>query len=251
VEIVKLKARPRNGTGKSYTRKIRQQGWIPGIYYGHNMEPRNIEINAKEFGALLRAGKTTHLIDLELSDMEGESIAIIKEIQREVLLTDHIQHIDFQHTSLNEEVAVRVPLEIVGIPVGVLQEEGVLNHPNQFLTVRCLARDIPEKITVNVANLHVGDAIQVKDISVPNGTIENAADEVVASVTRASKIEEAAPATGAAATEGAAAGGEAVAAGSGEAATGTGDKKAGEQGAKPGDQAAKAGEKPAKGGEKK
>ncbi|MBD3393648.1 MAG: 50S ribosomal protein L25 [Chitinivibrionales bacterium] len=235
LEIIKLKSRPRSGRGKSYNRKARQQGWIPANYYGRNIDAQNIEVNCKEFGAILRAGKGTHLIDLGLSDAEVDSVAIIKEIQRDVLLPGHIEHIDFQHTAMNEEVTVECPIEIVGHPVGVLEEEGVLNHPVQRLTIHCQARYIPEKITVDVSGLHIGESIHVKDLAVENVTFRNSPDEVIASVTHAAKIEE--PVVEAAeegaegeAVEGEAAG-EGAAAAEGDKAEGEKKEKGGEEGA--------------------
>jgi large subunit ribosomal protein L25 len=244
LEIIKLKARARTGIGKSYASKLRNTGWIPAVYYGHNMKPENIEINGKEFSVILRAGKATHLIDLCLSEAEGESVAIIKEIQREVIFSDRIQHVDFQHTSLNEEVTVLVPLVFTGTSIGVMQDDGILNHPSQSLSVICLARNIPEHITVDVSGLHVGESIHIKDISIPDGKFAHAPEEVVVSVTRAKAVEEvavaAAPAEGAAP----AAGTEAA------AAEGAGDKKASDK--KPAEKKdEKSGDKAAKGGESK
>jgi large subunit ribosomal protein L25 len=241
LEIVKIKARARSGSGKSYATKVRNSGWIPANYYGHDMKPQNIEINKIEFSAVERAGKTAHLIDLGLTAAEGESVAIIKEIQREVIKSEIILHVDFQHTSLNEEVTVQVPLVLTGTPEGVMQDDGVLNHPGQFLSVVCLARNIPEKITVDVSRLKVGESIHVKDISVPDCKFAQAPEDVIASVTRASKIEEVAAT--AATGEAAASGAEGAAAGT--AAAPAADKKAGDK------KDDKAADKPAKGGEGK
>ena len=89
-------------------------------------------------------------------------------------------------------------------PVGVLEEEGVLNHPMQHLTVHCLPGDIPEKVTVDVSGLRVGDSIHVKDLNVPNVTFRDSPEEVVASVTHSTRVEEVvAPAEGEEGAEGA------------------------------------------------
>ena len=72
MEIIKLKTRPRSGTGKSYTRKVRLQGWIPAIYYGVGREPMTIEVDKKEFSAVVRGRKLTHLFDLGLSSLQLE-----------------------------------------------------------------------------------------------------------------------------------------------------------------------------------
>jgi large subunit ribosomal protein L25 len=188
LEIIKLTSRPRTGTGKSYTRKTRVDGWIPAVYYGHSVETQPLEINARDFGAIVRARQTTHLFDLGIGG-DGKAVAIIKEIQRDVVIRDHFLHIDFQHVDMNEKITVRVPLEIAGVPVGVKEEDGILGHPVQQLTVECLPRDIPESIKIDVSELHIGDAIHVSDISIENVTMKDPPEEVLANVTHAAKIE--------------------------------------------------------------
>lgn len=196
MDVVKLKARTRTGSGKKYTIKSRAQGWIPAVYYGHGQETKSIEVEALSFAALVRGRKTNHLIDLGLSE-NGESIAIIKDSQRHVLKTDYYYHIDFQHVRMDEKIVTKCPLVVVGTPVGVLEENGVLGHPVQSVNIECLPADIPENITIDVTNLHVGQSIHVKDVSVPKITIKDSPDEVLAVVTHAQREAEAAPAAAA------------------------------------------------------
>jgi large subunit ribosomal protein L25 len=189
LDIIKLTARQRQGTGKSYTRKARAQGWIPAIYYGHNFDPVKIEVNHKEFSAIVRGKKQSHLIDLGIGKSESDSIAVIREVQKHVLKDEKYYHIDFLHVAMNEKVIVDCRLEITGVAVGV-KEGGVLGHPIQSVKVECMPADIPEKIVVDVTNLGIGDSIHVRDISVPNVTIKEAPDEVLAVVTRATRESE-------------------------------------------------------------
>ncbi len=189
MDIIKLTARQRQGTGKSYTRKARAQGWIPAIYYGHNFDPVKIEVNHKEFSAIVRGKKQSHLIDLGIGKSESDSIAVIREVQKHVLKDEKYYHIDFLHVAMNEKVIVDCRLEITGVAVGV-KEGGVLGHPIQSVKVECMPADIPEKIVVDVTNLGIGDSIHVRDISVPNVTIKEAPDEVLAVVTRATRESE-------------------------------------------------------------
>jgi large subunit ribosomal protein L25 len=94
---------------------------------------------------------------------------------------------------MNEKVIVDCRLEITGVPAGV-KEGGVLGHPFKSVKVECMPADIPEKIVIDVTNLGIGDSIHVRDISVPNATIKEAPDEVLAVVTRATReIEEGKP----------------------------------------------------------
>jgi len=152
LDIVKLKARPRSGSGKSYTRKARVQGWIPAIYYGHNKQPRTIEIDATEFTQLVRAKKTRNLFNLGLTEEEGgETVAIIKEIQRDIINRKKFLHIDFQRVAMDEKVTVGVPVELTGLPpIGVKESGGVLQHPAKIIRVECLPAHIPDKIFVDV-----------------------------------------------------------------------------------------------------
>jgi large subunit ribosomal protein L25 len=201
LEIVKLKARERSSVGKSYTRKARAQGWIPAVYYGQG-EPRKIEVPHREFAAVVRAKQTTHLIDLGLG--EG-AIAVIRETQRHVLKDDLFYHLDFFHVDMSKKVTTDVHLEFVGVPVGVKDDGGVLGHPLKTVKVECLPADIPEKLSVDVSALKIGDSIHVRDISVPNLTLKHAPEEVLAVVTHPTRETAAAPAEGDAAAAGAAA----------------------------------------------
>ena len=217
MEIVKLKARERSSAGKSYTRKARAQGWIPAVYYGQG-EPRKIEVPHKEFAAVVRARQTTHLIDLGLG--EG-AIAVIRETQRHVLKDDFFYHLDFFHVDMSKKVTTDVHLEFVGVPVGVKDDGGVLGHPLKAVKVECLPADIPEKVSVDVSALKIGDSIHVRDISIPSLTLKHAPDEVLAVVTHPTRESTAAAA---ATEEGAAAAAAAPAAGAAAKAPAAGAK---------------------------
>lgn len=233
MDIVKIKTRLRTGSGKSYARKARVVGWIPGNYYGHNRPAKNVEVDAKELLQLVRSRKIRNLVDLCLEEEKGDSIAIIKEIQRDVLDDKKFLHVDFQHVAMDEKITVKVAVELVGIPIGVKEQFGVLGHPAKFLNVECLPVNIPEKISVDVTNLKIGDSIHVRDLTVPNAVIKDSPDEVVAVIILASAEEEKpkeeeAVAEGAEGAEGAVAGtGEAGGAVAGEAAKGEVKKDAG------------------------
>jgi large subunit ribosomal protein L25 len=181
LEIVKLQARERSEGGKSYTRKARAGGWIPAVYYGHGLEPKKIEVPHKEFATVVRAKKTTHLVDLGLG---GDTVAVIREIQRHVLKDDVYFHLDFMHVDMNEKVVVDVPIELKGLPIGVKDDGGVLGCPHKSVKIECLPALIPEKVTIDVSALRIGDSIHVRDVSLVNVVIKYAPEEVLAVVTR-------------------------------------------------------------------
>lgn len=201
MDIIKLKARGRTGIGKSYTRKVRSQGWIPAVYYGHNRTTKVIEINDRDFAAIVRAKQTNHLIDLSLPGEENDSIAVIKEVQRNVIKDNVFFHIDFLHVNMNEKVTVHVPVHLKGIPAGVKDDGGILNQHLRHLTVSCLPADMPEFIDVDVTALTIGHSIHVRDISVEKVEIKDPKDDVIAVVghPQSADISTAAPAADAAA----------------------------------------------------
>ncbi|KMQ52906.1 50S ribosomal protein L25p [Chitinispirillum alkaliphilum] len=182
MDVIKLQARTRAGSGKSYTRKARAQGWIPAVYYGKNQESEKIEVSEREFCALARAKQLTHIIDLGLEKNDG-SMAVVRDVQRDVLKDQVYYHIDFLKVSMDQVITVDVPLEIVGTPVGVKVDNGVLGHPVKTVMVECLPKDIPENVKIDVSELKVGDSIHVRDVSVPGVVIKDSPDEVLAVVT--------------------------------------------------------------------
>jgi large subunit ribosomal protein L25 len=203
LEIIKLKARPRSGTGKSYTRKVRVLGWVPAVFYGQGIEPMNIEVDKKEFAALVRGRKLTHLIDLGLAGDKEASIAVVRDVQRHVIIDDKFLHIDFQHVAMDKKVTVDCPLLLTGIPIGVKDSGGVLGHPVRVLKIECMPTEIPENISIDVSALAIGDSIHVRDVSIPNVTIKASPDEVLAVVTHPTREEEVKPAEGVVGEEGA------------------------------------------------
>ena len=194
MDIINLKARLRTGNGKTYVNKIRKQGWIPAVYYGHSRETKNIEIDAREFGTLVRGKKTTHLINLELPGEKGEGTSVIKEIQKNVIKDDLFYHVDFQHVVMDEKISVNIPLRIIGTAIGVREEGGILNHPKRTLLVECFPADIPEHIEVEVSELKIGDSIHVRDLSAPNAVIKDSPEDVIVVVAPPQAIEEEIPA---------------------------------------------------------
>jgi large subunit ribosomal protein L25 len=182
VEIIKLTARPRTGSGKSYTRKARASGWVPAIYYGRKLDPVHLEVNHKEFATIVRTRKTTHLIDLGLGKANDESIAVIREVQRHVIKNDVFFHIDFHHIAINEKVIVEVPLILAGLAIGVKDYSGILGSPVKTVKVECMPLDIPENVTIDVSALNVGDSIHARDVVLTNLTLKEAPEEVLAVV---------------------------------------------------------------------
>jgi large subunit ribosomal protein L25 len=241
-----LNVAPRSGIGRGASRRARQGGRVPAIVYGKIREPQTVSVDGPELTRLLKgiAGSAA-VIELKETGV-GDRLSIIQEIQRDAM-TDQILHVDLHEVSANDEMEMMVTVHPTGECVGVKTENGILETVSHQVRVRCLPKDLPAFIEVDVTNLHINHSLHlselpklpgVKFLGNPNQPIFAVVEPVVE--VEATPAAEAAPTEGAAPAEGAAAAG---AAGDAKAAApAAGDAKAG---AKPGDAKAAAGAKPA------
>ena len=189
MEKIILKADKRDSTGKEAGSRMRKNGVIPAIVYKKAENAVPVGVTLKDLFPVLHttAGENV-IISMEIFNHENpekpdmKKTVIIKEIQYHPVKGD-ILHLDFQEISLTEKITVEIPIETKGDPVGVKSDGGVLDHPIKELNIECLPADIPEKISVNVENLKIGDSIRVKDLNIPSGvTVLDDPEQTVASV---------------------------------------------------------------------
>jgi len=109
----------------------------------------------------------------------------LKEYQTHPV-TDKIIHIDFLAIHEKETITIDVPLEFIGKPVGI-SKGGILEILLHELTIECLPSEVPDKITVDISNLDIGDVLHVKDIKVPKGikVVDNPEETVATILTEA------------------------------------------------------------------
>jgi large subunit ribosomal protein L25 len=162
-----LSATLRHDTGKGVARKLRQNGEIPGVIYGHGRESQSLTINAREFERLIsRVAAASTVIELDLGGTTARSL--IREIQRHPF-KKLIMHVDFQEVVAGEMVTLKCPIVYVGTPYGVRTEGGVLDQIMHELTIMALPSQIPDHINVDISDLHVGKSIHVSDLTLPEG----------------------------------------------------------------------------------
>lgn len=137
-----------------------------------------------------RAGSNV-ILDLKI-DAAGraECKAIVREIQYHPVRRD-VLHVDFQEISMTKQVHVRVPVELIGEPLGVRTKGGVLELLHREVEVRCLPADIPESLPIEVTDLDVGDSLQVRDLSFEAGEIIDEMDATVITIVAPTVVEEA------------------------------------------------------------
>lgn len=170
MESIVLCATVRQETGKGPSRRFRQKGLIPAIFYGPKATPLLLAVNSLEFKKTIKGkGGENVIVNLSLEGKGegGKKFAMIREMQTDPL-TREIIHVDFYEIDLKEKVEVAVSIELVGKAEGV-KLGGVLQQIERELEIRCMPLQIPDRIEVDVSNLGIGDSIHVRDVSVGEG----------------------------------------------------------------------------------
>lgn len=173
-----LVTQPRTGRGTRGARRMRKEGLVPAIVYGHKEATVAVALPIDDVERVVRQG--IHVVDLQTDGAVQK--ALIKEVQWDHLGKD-LLHVDFARVAADERVTVTVPLEIRGTAPGV-NAGGILDQPLHSLSIECLAISIPESIRVNIGELQLGAALHVRDLVLPSGVTAMAdPDAIVIHVT--------------------------------------------------------------------
>jgi large subunit ribosomal protein L25 len=170
MKSVPLTAYPRLTAGRAAARTVRKGRRIPAVIYGRHAQPQNLEVESKALEDLLHASASENLlVDLSVDqDARAKRLALVKEIQHHPM-SGKFLHIDFHEIQENEKVSIAVPVEATGEAVGVKTGGGVLEHVLHKIKVRCLPKDLPDFIAVDVTSLEIGRAIHIGEIPpIPN-----------------------------------------------------------------------------------
>lgn len=180
-EIV-VRATSRDGRGKNDARRARRSGQVPVTVYGGKGETVAALAPASELAAILRSDTGRNTIFTLDIDGVGASEVMFHERQIDPV-RGRLVHADFKRLVKGEKIETTVRLRLVGEPIGVKEQQGVLEQIIRNLDIRCEPRDIPEHIDVDVTNLGVHDVLHVSDISVIAGVeILDEPETVIATV---------------------------------------------------------------------
>jgi large subunit ribosomal protein L25 len=176
----KLKADRRDAAGKGAARKLRATGRVPGVVYGHGMEPVPVAVDGRELYHVLHTDAGSNVL-IDLAVGSDRHLTLAREIQR-----DHVRgqflHVDFLAVRRDEKIDVDVPVELVGESHGV-KEGGVVEHHLWEIRVECLPGDVPERIEGDISKLGIGESLKVTELTLPPGVeVLTDADETVVSV---------------------------------------------------------------------
>ncbi|MFE5164788.1 50S ribosomal protein L25/general stress protein Ctc [Streptomyces sp. NPDC056697] len=191
---VKISAQPRTEFGKGAARRTRAADRVPGVVYGHGVDPLHVTLPAHD---LLMALKTPNVL-LRLKVEGGkDELVIPKAVQRHPIKIGVLEHVDLLLVKKGEKVTVEVPI----LTEGDLAPGGnLLEHLLNALPVETEATHIPESVTVSIAGLDAGATIHAKDITLPAGTTLAVEDDAAVLQVVAAQAE--APAEGGAEGEG-------------------------------------------------
>jgi large subunit ribosomal protein L25 len=186
MDTTPLEAQSRDHVGTRTSRRLRRDGMLPAVIYGHKEGTVSVALEAKPFTDALRKG--AHLFDLSVAG--AKETVLVKEVQYDYL-GDTVIHVDFARVSLDEAITTNVPLNLVNADDAAgVKAGGVLSVKLNTLEVQCKANNIPDEIEADLADLKMGDSLFVHQITLPEGvTTEFDGDTVIARIAQPRGVE--------------------------------------------------------------
>ena len=167
-ERVELTAERRTVLGKQ-VKQLREQGWTPGVMYGHGFDPVPLQFEARSLQHMLAQVGGSQLISIKVEGQEQPEVALVREVQRDPIRRTPL-HVDFYRVMMTERLTAEIPLEIIGKSPVVEAREGILLQGLSAIEVECLPGDLVDAIEVDLSDLtEVDQALYVRDLAVPAG----------------------------------------------------------------------------------
>lgn len=164
---VSMVAEPRQSAGSAACRRLRAQGRVPAVLYGHGTDPRPLEVDARELRhALSGESGLNALLSLQVGGTR--QLALARQIQRDPL-KGAVTHVDFLAVNRDEIVSAEVPIRLVGEADAVHRANGAVDQQLFALAVQAKPAEIPAHIDVDISGIQLGDAIRVGDLVLPPG----------------------------------------------------------------------------------
>jgi large subunit ribosomal protein L25 len=172
VPEVRIKAEPRTEFGKGPSRRIRNDGKVPAVLYGHHTDPKHLTLPGHE---VLMALRTPNVL-IRLEGLPGGvQLALPKAIQRDPI-KGWVEHVDLLTVRRGEKVKVDIPVTVVG----EIAPDGLLDQQLVQIAVEAEATNIPQGVEVNVEGMEIGAAIHARDLQLPSGvTLDDEPDLLV------------------------------------------------------------------------
>lgn len=177
-KILDLNAEPRTAAGFRAVNRLRKAGNVPAALYGRKTAPAQLQVHGKTFSKLLESSASDNiLVSLKIAGSSADQLALVQEVQHDYL-RGGILHIDFHAVAHDEEIHAHVPVVLTGEAAGV-KFGGLVEAIHHDLEVRCLPKDLPEAISIDVTALQLNESIHVGEIKLPEGVRTRLAADVV------------------------------------------------------------------------
>ncbi len=173
----------RTQRGKNACRRLRATGKVPAVVYGGGADVVPIQVDRRQIADLLRKGSGENTVFLlKVPGTEEKRHTMIRELQSDPI--DHrIQHIDFLRIAMTERVRVKVTIDLVGIPVGVQTDGGILDFVAREVEIECLPGLIPSHLSLDVTDLQIGQSAVASAAELPEDvTLVDDPDRVLVAV---------------------------------------------------------------------
>lgn len=183
---VSLRAEVGRKQGSRASRRLRAEGKVPAVIYGHGIDPLPVAVERRELRlALTTDAGMNALLDLAVGGQQH--LSIVRGVQRDPV-RNRVTHVDFILVNRDEVMTVEVPVVVTGVAEEVRRESGTVDQVLFNLTVSATPGSIPNEFTVDVSHLTIGDTIRVSDLAMPSGVTTEVDDDepvVIAQVSRA------------------------------------------------------------------
>ena len=168
-EIPNLVASARTGTGKGAARQARRDNMVPGVVYGGGVDPLAIEVPFNELLKRLKAGRfLSTLFNLQVEGQEDVRV-ICRDVQRDVV-KDLPIHFDLMRLRRTSKINLFIPVEFINEEAAPgIKRGGMLTVVRPEVELVVTAGDIPEKITVDLTGLQIGDTVTISSVDLPGG----------------------------------------------------------------------------------
>jgi large subunit ribosomal protein L25 len=189
-ERVRLKVSARESHGSAESRRLRARGLVPGVLYSNGKAANAFCVEERELRRVLTGDHGLHaILDVVLDGQDKAHHAVLKDYQLHPT-RNRLLHVDFHEVRLDRPIQAQVAVELTGEARGVT-EGGVLQQPAREVTVEALPMEIPERFTVDVSGLGLGDSLRVGELPALEGVaFLDDPETVVASVTMPTRVEE-------------------------------------------------------------
>jgi large subunit ribosomal protein L25 len=183
MEFKTLKAKARTMGTKGQLKDLRKNGEIPAVFYAPGKESVHFSVAAVDLREVWGPGKRNTLLKIEIDNGTTLS-AVVYETQKDVI-TGAITHMDFKEVAEGVTAKVRIPVKLVGTPVGVKTQGGKFFQPTRFIRVEAATNALPENIEIDISEAQAGNTVYVRDIDLNGAKLVSSDRAVLFTISKA------------------------------------------------------------------